>query len=218
MECTHLKIANIFNNITQGNYIRRQNKKESYKRVRIYKYDSETQLWDNTTDLKTHFIDTMRTYCALLCLKRGSVGRLNKDTFEENYTEKDKDEKDIYLKRRKMYCNFMECNSNINSIIDIFKSLVTVEDSLFDLAPEYDKYICFRNGIYNLDTLVFRRRDLSDRFTESLDWDYKEDYDSDKFDDIHNFFKKIQPEQEQRTFTISFLKYTLKGGNPLRVF
>ena len=32
------------------------------------------------------------------------------------------------------------------------------------------------------------------------------------------FFKKIQPEQEQRTFTISFLKYCMKGGNPQRVF
>ena len=32
MECTHLKVANIFNHITQGNYIRRQNKKESDKK------------------------------------------------------------------------------------------------------------------------------------------------------------------------------------------
>ena len=143
---------------------------------------------------------------------------MNKDTFEENYTEKDKDEKDIYLKRRKMYCNFMECNSNINSIIDIFKSLVTVEDSLFDLAPEYDKYICFRNGIYNLDTSEFRRRDISDRFTESLDWDYKAHYNKAVYDDINEFFTKLQPDLEQRTFTVSFLKYCLRGGNPQAMF
>ena len=32
------------------------------------------------------------------------------------------------------------------------------------------------------------------------------------------FFSKIQPEQEQRTFTISFLKYCLKGGNPQKLY
>ena len=112
----------------------------------------------------------------------------------------------------------MECNSNINSIIDIFKSLVTVEDSLFDLAPEYDKYICFRNGIYNLDTSEFRRRDISDRFTESLDWDYKAHYNKAVYDDINEFFTKLQPDLEQRTFTVSFLKYCLRGGNPQAMF
>ena len=104
MECTHLKVATIFKNITQGSYIRKQTKPDSKgnMKVLIYKYNDETQLWDNTTDLKTHFIDTIKTYCALLCLKRGSVGPLNEKTFKENYTEKDKDEKDIYLKRRKI--------------------------------------------------------------------------------------------------------------------
>ena len=112
----------------------------------------------------------------------------------------------------------MECNSHINSIIYIFKSSVTVEDTFFDLAPEYDKYICFKNGIYNLDTSEFRRRDISDRFTTSLDWDYNAHYCETCYDDIQNFFSKIQPEQEQRTFTISFLKYCLKGGNPQKLY
>ena len=66
-------------------------------KVLIYKYNDETQLWDNTIDLKTHFIDTMRTYCALLCQRRTNDIPLNKDTFEEHYIEKDKDEKGIYL-------------------------------------------------------------------------------------------------------------------------
>ena len=75
MECTHLKVATIFNNITQGSYIRKQTKPDSKgnMKVLIYKYNDETQLWDNTIDLKTHFIDTMKTYCALLCQKNGSV-------------------------------------------------------------------------------------------------------------------------------------------------
>ena len=57
MECTHLKVADIFKNITQGSYIRKQTKPDSKgnMKVLIYKYNDETQLWDNTTDLKTHF-------------------------------------------------------------------------------------------------------------------------------------------------------------------
>tara|TARA_B100000795_G_scaffold162742_1_gene122255 strand:- start:525 stop:2375 length:1851 start_codon:yes stop_codon:yes gene_type:complete len=220
MKCTHLTVASIFNNITQGSYIRKQCKPDSkgHMKVLIYRYNSETQLWDNTTDLKTHFIHTMKLYCALLCQKRVNDIPLNKDTFEENYTEKDKDEKGIYLKRLKMYCNFMECNSHINAIIDIFKSLVTVEDTLLDLEPEYDKYICFRNGIYNLDTSEFRRRDISDRFTESLDWDYGKHYNYACYGVISEFFTKLQPDLEQRTFTVSFLKYCLRGGNPQAMF
>ena len=220
MECTHEKIANIFNNITQGSFIRKLTKPDSkgHMKVLIYKYNSETQLWDNTTDLKTHFINTMKLYRALLCKTRVNDIPLNKDAFEEHYTEKDKDEKGIYFKRQKIYCNYMECNTHINAIIDIFKSIVTVEETLLDLEPEYDKYICFRNGIYNLDTLEFRRRDISDRFTESLDWDYAKTYNKCVYDDINTFFTKLQPDSEQRTFTVSFLKYCLHGGNPQTLF
>ena len=220
MECTHEKVADIFNHITQGSYIRKQTKPDAKGKpvVLIYKYNSETQLWDQTADLKTHFINVMKLYRAILCQKRVNDIPLNKEIFEEHYTEKDKDEKGIYLKRQKIYCNFMENNSHINAIIDIFKSIVTVEDTLFDLAPEYDKYISFKNGIYDLDTSVFRRRDISDRFTLSLDWDYGKHYNIAIFDDIHEFFNKIQPKQEQKTFTVSFLKYCLRGGNPQALF
>ena len=93
-----------------------------------------------------------------------------------------------------------------------------MKKTIFDLAPEYDKYISFRNGIYNLDTSEFRRRDISDRFTESLDWDYKAHYNKAVYDDINEFFTKLQPDLEQRTFTVSFLKYCLRGGNPQAMF
>ena len=43
-------------------------------------------------------------------------------------------------------------------------------------------------------------------------------YNEAVFDDVHNSFSKIQPEQEQRTFTIYFLKYCLKGGNPQKLY
>ena len=206
-------IAEIFKRITQGTFIRPVIKNPDDK-PRIYRYNSQTQLWDNMsmTNLKSCFIELMKVYmCAITPM-------LNKKHFEEEYSEKDKDEKDIYFKRLNVYKRFIGNSATINSIIEIFKSIVAEEDTLFELAPEYDKYICFRNGIYNLDTSKFRHRDISDRFTRSLDWDYGKTCNKAILDDIHTFFTKIQPDREQRKFTVSFLKYCLKGGNPQAKF
>ena len=86
-------------------------------------------------------------------------------------------------------------------------------ESLFDLEKDYDKYISFKNGLYNLDTDEFRPRCKSDKMTLSLDYDYTLEFDTSAYQDILEFFKKLQPNEEQRKFTISFLRYCLKGGN-----
>ena len=218
MKCNHQDIAELFKRITEGTFIRKKTKTDSKgnQKTLIYKYDDTSQLWDNTADLKCYFISVMNAYMDRLCQTSEKI--LNKKAFEENYNEKDKDEKDIYFKRQASYRSFVKCNSHINAIIDIFKSILPQEDTLFDLSPEYDKIISFKNGIYNLDTNQFRRRDITDRFTEALEWDYSKTYNNIFFDDINQFFTKLQPDPEQRTFTISFLKYCLRGGNPQALY
>ena len=213
MVCCQETVAKIFKRITQGTFIRPKTINPDDK-CRIYRYNTESRLWENlgATDLKCIFIELMSAYMHAI------APWCNKKYFEENYSEKDKDDKDIYWKRLHIYKRFTGNSATINAIIDIFKSIVTVEDTLFDLAPEYDKYISFKNGVYNLDTSKFRHRDISDRFTLSLDWDYGKHYNKAIFDDIHEFFNKIQPKQEQKTFTVSFLKYCLRGGNPQALF
>ena len=91
--------------------------------------------------------------------------KLNEEYSVEHYSEKDKDEEGIYYKRKKIYRNYIRNNSHIKKILDVFISIVTVEDSLFNLDPKYDKYICFKNGIFNLNTHEFRCRTIRDRFT-----------------------------------------------------
>ena len=49
--------------------------------------------------------------------------------------------------------------------------------------------------------------------TQALHFDYSPEFNTTAYDDINVFFKKLQPDPEQRIFTISFLKYCLKGGN-----
>ena len=210
--CQH-NVADIFNNITQGTFIRQKNKNIDDK-TRIYQYNLSTQLWDNlsVTDLKKVFMEIMNCYMDTI------TPMMNKMYFTENYQEDDKDKENIYFKRLNAYKKFIRNDATINSILSIFKSIVKVEDTLFDLSPEYDNYISFKNGIYNLDTGHFRRRNVSDRFTKSLDWDYTPEVHSETYNDIHTFFKKIQPDAEQRRFTVSFLKYCLWGGNPQAKF
>ena len=166
----------------------------------------------SVTDLKKVFMEIMNCYMDTI------TPMMNKMYFTENYQEDDKDKENIYFKRLNAYKKFIRNDATINSILSIFKSIVKVEDTLFDLSPEYDNYISFKNGIYNLDTGHFRRRNVSDRFTKSLDWDYTPEVHSEIYNDIHTFFKKIQPDAEQRRFTVSFLKYCLWGGNPQAKF
>ena len=60
--CQH-NVADIFNNITQGTFIRQKNKNIDDK-TRIYQYNLSTQLWDNlsVTDLKKVFMEIMNCY------------------------------------------------------------------------------------------------------------------------------------------------------------
>ena len=112
-----------------------------------------------------------------------------------------------------MYREFLSKHSTIESTVKIFKMIVDEEDTIFDLNPDYDKFFSFKNGIYNLDTGEFRRRTRSDKLTRALPFDYSPDYDLSAYTDINEFFSKLQPDPEQKTFTVSFLKYCLKGGN-----
>ena len=100
MKCNHQDVAELFKRITEGTFIRKKTKPDSKGNLKtlIYKYNDVLQLWDNTADLKSTFITVMNAYMDRLC--RTSERILNKKAFEENYNEKDKDEKDIFSSSR----------------------------------------------------------------------------------------------------------------------
>ncbi len=203
MSCTHHDVAEVYKSITQDLFIRQ------HSTQKIFKYNLHTQLWEEPTNLKGEFIIVMTTYMKIL-----DVGSINKHLFPKM---KDTD----YFEMKCKYKNFIKQDSTINSILNIFKSIVIEVDTQFDLEPKYSKSICFRNGVYDLDSVhsdSFSRRDRYSMFTKSLDFDYSDVYNESHFDEIDDFFKKIQPDYEQRKFTVSFLKYCLKGGNPKCIF
>jgi len=202
MLCSERHVAETFKSMMKG-YLFRQKSSQD-----IFRYNVATQLWENAKFiLKTVFINCMDAYFNLLDQSKHNINRFIKgpDTKAEDTKE--------YYKRKKMYRNFLNKNSTIDSILKIFNSIAPVEDTLFDLNPEYDKFFSFKNGIYNLETCEFRKRTRDDRLTQALHFDYDPLFDTTAYDDISAFFKKLQPDPEQRIFTVSFLKYCLKGGN-----
>ena len=200
MSCTNYDVAKAYHNLVQDLYI-----KEA-KSQRMYKFNTPKGIWEEPRNLKGDFIDIMTLYMQVL-----DQGGINRHLFPD---DKDKE----YAAKKAKYQNYIKQDSTINAILNIFKSIVVSVDTLFDLEPEYNHVINFRNGIYNLDTQTFRPRQLSDMFTKALDFDYHSEYCKVCYDEIHDFFKKIQPDEEQRHFTTSYLKYCLQGGNPECIF
>lgn len=198
MSFTHYDIARLYLNMTEDLYIKQK------KTQTIYTFNMQTNLWEEPTNLKGTFIEVMTTYMD------GIVHfSPNQHLFP--------DEKKYYELKCK-YRAFIKQDSTINAILNIFKSVVGEVDTKFDLEPEYKNIICFKNGLYNLDTNTFACRNRYDMFTKCLDFDFKPSYDKMNYNEIDDFFKKIQPDVEQRTFTASYLKYCLKGGNPQGIF
>ena len=104
---------------------------------------------------------------------------------------------------------------NINTLLT--DTFAPVKKYLFNNDQVYYNELHFKNGYLDLSTRRFHKRTIEHLITEFLPYDYTEDYDKEKFNDISSFFKKIQPNKEQRRFTTRMLLYCLHGGNKEKV-
>lgn len=104
---------------------------------------------------------------------------------------------------------------NINTLLT--ETFASSKKYLFNNDPEYYNQLHFKNGYLDLSTRRFHKRTIEHLITEFLPYNYTEDYDKEKFNDISSFFKKIQPNKEQRRFTTRMLLYCLHGGNKEKV-
>jgi hypothetical protein len=107
----------------------------------------------------------------------------------------------------------LERATGIDGIFNRVKGhLAMLENEIqFDTGSDQYYNIQFNNGVYELDTKTFRPRRKTDYITMKLNWDYAPDYDQDCYDEIHDYFKKIQPDEEQRHFTVGWLAQSMNG-------
>ena len=103
---------------------------------------------------------------------------------------------------------------SVRNIIDYFINCdLSESDIIFDTCESQYYELHFKNGVLNLETKEFRKRNMNDYVTMWLDYDYTLDYSQENYNEIDDFFTKLQPDPVQKNFTVSFLKYCLAGGN-----
>ena len=94
------------------------------------------------------------------------------------------------------------------------KMAVVFDKKPFDIGEQDHYNINFKNGVYEMKTGIFRDRCYYDYITKWLDYDYMETTTIPQsiHDDVLDFFQKIQPNEEQRNFTLGYLSYALTGN------
>jgi len=82
----------------------------------------------------------------------------------------------------------------------------------FDTGEDQLYNIQFKNGLYDLKKMEFRKRNKNDYITQILDWNYCEEVKDEDYNEVKDFFRKLQPDKNQRDFTISWLASHLNGN------
>jgi len=139
-----------------------------------------------------------------------------KENIDEKKVKKEIDEKIIFIKKLK----------NIKLIGEILKQIISIyasnNDNIinFNLDNNQKYNIHFKNGVYDIKNKLFRNRVKEDYTTIFLDYNYIEynKIDKTKHEFIETFFKKIQPNDIQRNFTLSYLAYSITGNTGKQIF
>jgi hypothetical protein len=140
------------------------------------------------------------------------------------YERIEKELKEMEIKREEIIL-FIKKLKNIKFIGEILKQIqtfiiATQKKIIFDVGIEHKYNVHFKNGVYDLKMKNFRKRNYNDYITQYLDYDYLERNEID--DKIHsfvdNFFKKIQPDEDERNFTLGYLAYCLTGDTGKQIF
>jgi len=83
---------------------------------------------------------------------------------------------------------------------------------VFDVGKEQMYNLHFKNGVLELDTMTWRDRSYTDYITKGNSinmWDFKLERDEDLIKTVEEDFRKVQPDDSQRQFTLEWLAYCL---------
>ena len=148
------------------------------------------------------------------------------DIINDYEKEHIKDEEKLLFaqKHRKMIgeCRIQYSKNNTlsNTYQMLLNKLACVKCSIvFDVGADNYYNIHFKNGVYELKK-GFRSRIETDYITKYLDYDYLPltDISQEIQDDVFGFFKRLQPDKEQRDFTLGYLAYCLTGDATKQIF
>ena len=96
-------------------------------------------------------------------------------------------------------------------VIQDLAELYSINNIIFDLGEEQKFNLHFKNGVYEIRNKKFRPRTQEDYITQYLDWDYKEKVSEDLLKELNEFYSKLQPDEEQKKFSLEWMAYNLTG-------
>ena len=178
----------------------------------LYLYHN--QLWkkDDNLIIKKHLRDVLNKYVCYRIKKHQDVIL--------SCSEDERKDKIKYSEELNKILYRLTVKKNLDCIIELTKQTLAFESMdkkiIFDTGEEQKYNIHFQNGVYELDNKRFRPRVQSDYITKFLDWNYQEEVEQDKIDFVFDMFKKSQPDEQQRKFTLSWLAYCLNGNTGLQ--
>lgn len=110
--------------------------------------------------------------------------------------------------------NKLENYTSQNGILKMCEVLFYNED-FFDLLNENPLLIAFKNGVFDFETLSFRKGLQSDYLSKTLNVEYDESLsdDSDEVKKLNDFLRKICPDKSVRKYFIDQTCEVFRGGN-----
>lgn len=143
--------------------------------------------------------------------------------YEDHTTDRDlsrKQSKHIQSIIEKM-CKTSGANDIINYCVNYFteRDLRKPRELQFHIHLDTNKsLLCFENGIYDLDSGVFRDGDPSDMCTLSTGYKFNPISEPEKRTFLNSFFEDIEPNSDDRNYLLLFLGSMLKGENKEEAF
>ncbi len=83
---------------------------------------------------------------------------------------------------------------------------------VFDIGKDQLYNIQFKNGVYNLKTMKFRKRERTDYVTQTLEYNYYDERNENNMKMVESIYNKLQPNKEQHLFTMEWLASHLDGN------
>jgi P4 family phage/plasmid primase-like protien len=127
------------------------------------------------------------------------------------------EEKDSMLKKQTA-CQKLICKLRDSGFKEkVVKELITLyyDPTYLEKLDENRHLICFSNGVLDVNTMMFRDGRPEDYISLSTNICYQSYNKNDKTtQDVENFFREIQPEDDMREYVMRFLSSCIAGHAP----
>ena len=130
----------------------------------------------------------------------------------------------IHIQETNLYFQKIHNKITMKKTIDNIAGLViqnlsvSCKNVVFDTSDSQLYNLNFKNGIYDLQKKKFRKRTKYDYITKILNWNYNPIIDSESYNEVCDFFRRLQADEGQRKFTLSWLAQTLNGNLDISKF